>query len=142
VLFITYIWAYFLNNNFFSVNINLFGEANTELIFLTGVIIAIVYGLYLHYRDFDEQSTEITEDNVEYEILKILYDNSMDIRTVTQKLGISVEVVQPCVEKLVKYGLIHLASDDTLQIKENGIEYIEYLMPEDHITGDISSNEK
>ena len=57
VLFITFLWAYFFNNYWFTVNINSFGEADIELLLLIGVMLILFYNLFLKHKKIKKNIT-------------------------------------------------------------------------------------
>lgn len=60
VMFITFLWAYLFNNNVFSVNINVWGEAHFEFIMLTFFIFPFLfYGLFLRYKEYKKIKKEV-----------------------------------------------------------------------------------
>jgi len=57
ILFVTFLWAYFSNDFTFAIDINYFGEAHIELVFLSLLAIPVIcYGLYVSYNEMKKNA--------------------------------------------------------------------------------------
>ena len=61
ILYITFIFAYFFNNYYFSVNINTYGEAQIELILLTGLLVLVSYNTVKDLKELFERDDKHDE---------------------------------------------------------------------------------
>ena len=50
VLFITFLWAYFVDDYWFIVKINSIGEAHIELLLLSCLMLILFYNLFLRFK--------------------------------------------------------------------------------------------
>lgn len=71
------------------------------------------------------ETVNIIDEEIQYQLLDMVYEDDIDAETVTEELGISMDELKAIVDALVKYGLLQYISEDEVEITEKGIEYIE-----------------
>ncbi len=76
------------------------------------------------YHNYDY--TKSIDADMEYQLLKMIYsDEIMDVKTVTNKLGIPMDELESLVNKLIKHGLVKYISEYEAKITEEGLYYIQ-----------------
>ena len=65
-------------------------------------------------------------DDLQYQLLKMMYLDDIDSEHVENYLGISSNELKTVVEELVFMGLLQYTSDDEVELTEDGIVYVTY----------------